>query len=156
TFLKRMCNRYGQPSEGSILEKVLKSPINLLSVIFSQIYFPGFSNGLKDTVTFLGFKWADENPSGLQSIACRHLWEGSHDALIKEKLIRYNEQDCEALNLVADTIQKFHISPTIGIRGQDEKSAIVHADSDQFPRRSKWRVFTSPVSNFEYINSAAQ
>ena len=47
-FLRRMCQRYGEPSVGSSLEKAIKSSINLLNVIFGKICFPTFSNGLKE------------------------------------------------------------------------------------------------------------
>src|SRR2546421_9075216 len=57
-FLKRMRQRYGAPPSGSPVAKALESPINLLSVIFGQIYFPTYSNGLKDIAGWLGFKWS--------------------------------------------------------------------------------------------------
>jgi predicted RecB family nuclease len=44
-FLKRMRQRYGAPPNGSLVAKALESPINLLSVIFGQIYLPTYSNG---------------------------------------------------------------------------------------------------------------
>ncbi|PYU36957.1 MAG: hypothetical protein DMG54_35315, partial [Acidobacteria bacterium] len=37
-FFKRMRQRYGAPPSGSRAEKALESPINILSVIFGQIY----------------------------------------------------------------------------------------------------------------------
>ena len=46
-FLKRMCDRYGGPPEDSAAAKAIASSINLLSVIFAQVYFPTYSNGLK-------------------------------------------------------------------------------------------------------------
>src|SRR2546423_2174618 len=59
-FLKRMRQRYGAPPSGSPVAKALESSINLLSVIFGQIYFPTYSNGLKDIAGWLGFKWSDQ------------------------------------------------------------------------------------------------
>jgi predicted RecB family nuclease len=64
-FLKRMRQRYGSPPNGSLAAKALESPINLLSVIFGQIYFPTYSNGLKDIAGWLGFKWSDQDVSGV-------------------------------------------------------------------------------------------
>ncbi|MDP2157918.1 MAG: TM0106 family RecB-like putative nuclease, partial [Nitrospirota bacterium] len=46
TFLKKMCNRYGGPPEDSALSKAIATSVNLLSVIYSQVYFPSYSNGL--------------------------------------------------------------------------------------------------------------
>jgi predicted RecB family nuclease len=59
-----MRQRYGAPPNGSRAAKALESPINLLSVIFGQIYFPTYSNGLKDIAGWLGFKWSDQDVSG--------------------------------------------------------------------------------------------
>ena len=59
TFLKRMCDRHGGPLEGSAVAKAIESAVNLLSVIFAQVYFPTFSNGLKEIAGHLGFAWSD-------------------------------------------------------------------------------------------------
>jgi predicted RecB family nuclease len=73
-FLKRMCERYGELIEGTAVQKSIKESLNLLTVTYAQIYFPGFSNGLKDTAGFLGFKWTDTDCTGLLSVAWRHIW----------------------------------------------------------------------------------
>src|SRR5207302_1889531 len=67
-FLKRMRQRYGAPPSASLVAKALESPINLLSDIFGQIYFPTYSNGLKDIAGWLGFRWSEQDVSGVQSI----------------------------------------------------------------------------------------
>jgi predicted RecB family nuclease len=56
-FLKQMCERHGGPPNGSGAAKALESSVNILSVIFGQIYFPTYSNGLKEITAWLGFKW---------------------------------------------------------------------------------------------------
>src|SRR5438046_1852529 len=103
-FLKRMRQRYGAPPNGSLAAKALESPINLLSVIFGQIYFPTYSNGLKDIAGWLGFKWSDQDVSGVQSIRWRDTWEQTKASLAKEKLIAYNLEDCAALELTARAV----------------------------------------------------
>jgi predicted RecB family nuclease len=79
TFFKRMCDRYGFPPEQSSAVRAIKTSVNLLSVIFAKIYFPTFSNGLKDIGHFLGVTWDSPVRSGLQSLAVRLDWEQSHD-----------------------------------------------------------------------------
>jgi predicted RecB family nuclease len=54
-FLKRMGERHGKPHEGSVAAKAIKAAVNLLSVIFAKVYFPTFSNGLKEIAGHLGF-----------------------------------------------------------------------------------------------------
>lgn len=152
-FLKRMRERYGEPSENTTSAIDIKNFVNVLSVMYAQIYFPTFSNGLKDVASFLGFKWADTDCSGILSIIWRHKWDDNKDLIAKEKLIRYNVQDCEALELITVTIQR------IGDRTKDvadNNIDIVQADSDKFFQKGKWRTFTSQFPSLEYINSAAR
>ncbi|MBU1208633.1 MAG: TM0106 family RecB-like putative nuclease [Proteobacteria bacterium] len=104
TFIKRMCSRYGNPPEGSRIAKAIGSMVNLVSVIFAQIYFPTFSNGLKEIAEHLGFSWSAPTVSGVQTIAWRHEWETSKEPTLKGALLSYNAQDCEALQLVTDKI----------------------------------------------------
>jgi hypothetical protein len=79
-FLKRMCKRHGGPPNGSVAAKALESPLNLLSVIFGQIYFPTYSNGLKEIAGWLGFRWSDRDSSGAQSILWRNDRPGRSEA----------------------------------------------------------------------------
>lgn len=116
TFIRKMSDRYGKPSEDSAAGKAIMSSVNLLSVIFARVYFPSYSNGLKETARFLGFEWADTLSSGLQSIVWRHQWEESRDSTIREKLIAYNADDCVALNVVAQSIGRL-TGPGVGVDG---------------------------------------
>src|SRR5215510_10858875 len=47
-FLKQMRDRYGGPHEASSAATTIQRAVNLLSFVFGRIYFPTFSNGLKD------------------------------------------------------------------------------------------------------------
>ena len=155
TFLRRMSERHGNPAERSRAATVLASPVNLLSVIFAQIYFPVSSNGLKDTAGFLGFTWANAGLSGLNSVAWQHRWEESLDGTTKGMLLTYNAQDCEALSLMTDTVGQ--LTGRLGAASPTQAGGadIVHADAEQFQHKSRWRAFTSPVTGFEKINVAA-
>lgn len=154
-FLKRMWDRYGGPPEHSAAAKAIASSTNLLSVIYARIYFPVHSNGLKEIARYLGFEWTDPSASGLQSIAWRSQWEVSRDPPLREKLIAYNADDCEALSLVARTIERL-LAPEIAT---DKTSApypeIVHAEALGKNLTSKWRAFKSPLVDLEHINEAA-
>ena len=154
-FLKQMCERYGGPFDGTVLEKVIKEPVNVLRTLYAQIYFPGFSNGLKDCASFLGFKWSDEDCVGLQSIYIHHLWEASHDKQLKEKLIRYNAEDCQALELLSQTIWKICSSGVEDSTDQNCEPEFIRLDSNKLNTRGKWKSFNSPVRTLEIINAAA-
>jgi predicted RecB family nuclease len=104
TFLKRMCDRYGLPLSEPVAASAVKAPINLLSVIFAQVYFPTPSNGLKDIGHFLGVKWNGPVTSGLQSVSCRLNWEQSSDPELKTALVAYNSEDCAALEILTNRL----------------------------------------------------
>lgn len=107
TFLKRMLKRYGEPLEGTGAVEAITSALNLVSLLFGQIYFPTYSNRLKDLGAYLGFRWSSTNPSGIQSIIWRMDWEQSRNSFAKQKLITYNSEDCHALDILAETLCVF-------------------------------------------------
>jgi hypothetical protein len=98
--LKRMGDRYGLPPVPSAVARALNKPVNLLSVIFAQVYFPALSNRLKDIGHYLGAKWDGPVTSGLQSIVHRREWEKSRAPDLKTALVAYNRDDCAALETV--------------------------------------------------------
>ncbi len=97
TFLKRMRLRYGVPSENKVGARAVERPTNLLSVIFAKVYFPTYSNSLKEIARFLGFNWSEAEASGSTAIIWRQQWERSGSHALMQKLITYNAEDCEAL-----------------------------------------------------------
>jgi len=103
-FLKRMSDRYGGQAEGSVTAKSLETTVNVLSVLFAQIYLPTYSNGLKDVAKNLGFQWSDPMASGARSVVVRRAWEQCRDSTDKEWLVRYNVEDCEALEVVTASL----------------------------------------------------
>ena len=105
-FLRRMSARYGGPPADSPAAKVLASAINILSVIFARVYFPAYTNGLKDVGTWLGFKWSGANASGAQAIIWRMSWQQSREPTAKQNLIVYNAEDCHALETLTNEIVK--------------------------------------------------
>jgi predicted RecB family nuclease len=76
-FLKRMSNRYGGYNEASATAKAIACTVNVLSVIYGHVYFPTYSNHLKDIASFLGARWEFADASGLKAIAWRHRWESN-------------------------------------------------------------------------------
>jgi len=86
------------------LKTIIDNSFNLLNVFAHNIYPPTYSNSLKEIARFLKFDWTDKEASGLQSTIWRYYWEIKQDAKLKEKLIRYNIEDCRALVKVKDWI----------------------------------------------------
>src|SRR5260370_42460508 len=76
--------------------------INVLGIIRTNVYFPVYSNGLKDIASILGATWGERIASGIECIARRLWWEQSMDSLIKEEIIDYNLHECLAVQLLVN------------------------------------------------------
>jgi predicted RecB family nuclease len=155
TFLKRMYDRYGGPPKDSIVDKAIASSVNLLSVIYARVYFPTYSNSLKEIARFLGFEWNNPLASGLQSIVWRSRWEASKDISLRAALIAYNSDDCDALSLVTHTLWRLLTVDIENAENSEATPEIVHAESLGKNLSSKWKAFKSPLAEMEHINQAA-
>ena len=71
--------------------------INVNTYIYGKVYFPVYSNRLKEIGKYLGSSWTSPHASGLQSLVWRSLWEATQEAVYREYLLTYNREDCEAL-----------------------------------------------------------
>jgi len=85
-------------------KEIEKRLVNINSAIFGKIYFPVFSNSLKEIGIYVGAAWTSEQACGLQSLAWRYRWEKSKDKNLLRILINYNQEDCQALKLLVDKI----------------------------------------------------
>ncbi len=151
TFINRMHKKYGKSNHNKIVETILANAVNCLTVLYGRCYFPTYSNGLKDIGYHLGYKWVEEGAIGLQSLVWRQKWE-TGDLEAKKKLIRYNLDDCFALEQVVNEL--------LSIATSEEK------DDDNVMQRYVrvgeieagkdysyyFKVFRSPIDNFEKIN----
>jgi len=100
--LRAMHKKYG--GDKILIERVLSSCANVLSMIYGQIYFPIYSNDLKSLASYLDFKWSAKNPSGLKAITWRCQWEITQNDKYRKKLLKYNHEDCLALRHVMEAI----------------------------------------------------
>jgi predicted RecB family nuclease len=155
TFLKKMFARYGGSSGGSVVATAIEQAVNLLSLVFAHIYFPTFSNGLKDIAGYLGFRWSGSPSSGLEAIVWRHRWEALRDPSLKQALYDYNRQDCEALALVASRVTDLHRA--VSANCTSVHSSVILASEikreSPFPFRFGRNAFAFP--ELEIINRAA-
>jgi predicted RecB family nuclease len=107
--LRSVAKKYGGVLKQEF-PKIEKRMINLLSYLRTYVYPPTYSNGLKELAGFLGFKWAEQKASGLQSLEWRKQWENTHEDIWKEKLLQYNQDDCKALEIVNKWFQQLAIN----------------------------------------------
>jgi predicted RecB family nuclease len=150
-FLKRMCERHGHPPEGSQVAAAIYHPINLLSFIYAQVYFPTYSNGLKEIAGYLGFQWRGSVLSGTDSIVWRYRWEASKDPELAQALIDYNREDCEALEFLTTRLANLHQVASDSKAPQQE--VVLTSDMESTYRLFKRVQFSLP--DMETINNAA-
>ena len=75
--------------------------------------------------------------------------------MIREKLITYNANDCEALSLVVRTLNRIS-QPEIATDSTNvTELEIIHSETLGKNLTSKWRPFKSPLANLELVNNAA-
>src|SRR5437667_2641163 len=71
TFLRRMRERHVEPLPNSVATTTIEAAVNLLSVVFAQVYFPCRSNSVKEIAGHLGFRWSDSTATGIRTIVWR-------------------------------------------------------------------------------------
>ena len=96
----KLGERFGTPTK-TIIERLL----NVNTCIYGKIYFPVYSNSLKDICNYLGLSWSSPNASGLQSIVWRHEYDQSKDNSYRELLQTYNLEDCLNLKGLTDHLR---------------------------------------------------
>jgi len=70
-FLKRMKERYIlAPGDVEFVGRLIETSVNLVGCIYGKIYFPTFSNGLKEVGRYLGFEWTCSRASGAAAPCC--------------------------------------------------------------------------------------
>jgi hypothetical protein len=138
-----------------LVERLLARAVNVLSAIHASVYFPTFSNGLKDVGRYLGCSWTEGNASGLQSLVWRARWEQKREQCWKDKLVTYNAEDCAALKKVTEVIQL--VGKSAQRRGEGPTDtpqglAIVWAEDIIPSSRHQWCRPKFALQDFDHVN----
>jgi hypothetical protein len=148
------------PDRRERIDRILADSINVLAVIHAHVYFPVYSNSLKEVASFLGYQWSDADASGLLSMMWREMWELSHDPSLQERLIRYNREDCLALKHVCNFVRSAVIRAT-GPELPDPHmpgGPTVAATKDILRRTRKWVEYKRPtfaLDEFAHASNSA-
>jgi hypothetical protein len=154
-FIRRMLAKSGQ---SELKQRLLSRLVNVLSVVHSHVYFPTFSNGLKDVAGYLGFRWTELGASGTQSIVWRRRWEETKAEELKEILTVYNLEDCVALQLVTNALHLICTSqPTLESQPQQVQGRPVSRVEEIDPSlsRREWCTANFAVPDFDFVNERA-
>ncbi len=149
TFLRQMKKRYPDPERTALLDQLIASAVNLISTIHARVYFPTYSNGLKDVARYLGFSWSEPTASGLVALAWRREWEHSQRPDLKQMLVTYNADDCAAAQIVAEALSALSQSAAVGNPDVVDVTTLKH----EYPQRIGNIEFALPA--FRRINEAA-
>ena len=132
-FLKEMKQRYG--GDLKALSAIETSTVNVLSSIYSRVYYPAYGNDLKSIASCLGFAWSTPNASGVQAIAWRYEWEATFHEDTKQRLLTYNSEDCAALENVVRSLYSVNIGGPQPISGVPRPVASVDDIKEQSHRK---------------------
>ena len=103
--LTKLGNRYETKIDG-----LINRLVNVNKHIYGKVYFPVYSNRLKEIGAFIGASWTFPNASGLQSLVWRQHWDETYNIEYKDVLLTYNQEDCQALKLLTNECSKIKCS----------------------------------------------
>jgi predicted RecB family nuclease len=152
-FLKLMKERWKLVADDNeFVDRIVNGSLNLLAVIYGKIYFPTYSNGLKEIARWLGFEWTWPSASGSGAMLLRRSWELTSDDGLRRELTRYNIEDCRATALLTDAL--------VHVCGKSEsgfgtKLDTVDVGSLEVAFQRTFGKFPSALPEFEKINGAA-
>jgi predicted RecB family nuclease len=149
-FFREMRARYLDVAESDWLDSLIGSAVNLVSILYGRVYFPTYSNGLKEIAPYLGFGWSEPAASGLAASYWRRQWEVSQEPQLKEKLLIYNSEDCAAAQTVAGALAALSQSLPVGAADSVDATTLKR----NFPKRFGKIDFALP--EFQQIHAAAQ
>ncbi|MGB6686715.1 MAG: TM0106 family RecB-like putative nuclease [Terracidiphilus sp.] len=149
-FFREMKTRYPGTAESNWLDSLIGSAVDLVSLLYGRVYFPAYSNGLKEIARHLGFRWSEPEASGLAALYWRRQWEASQAPHLKEKLLIYNSEDCAAAQTVAGALSALSRSLPAGATDFVDATTLKREYPKQFGKID----FALP--EFEQIHAAAQ
>jgi predicted RecB family nuclease len=156
TAFKKMQERV-QPERRAMIQAVVAKLVNVLSVVHRHVYFPTYSNGLKDIAKLIGHAWTDATGSGIQSICWRNTWERTREPSVKERLVTYNREDCMALRRIFEFMQCAETMKP-GAETQDSSLPSIMPTSSLPKPRQKWPTYgraTFSLSDLERASECA-
>ena len=153
-FLRRMIRVSGQ---ADLANQLLARLLNVLSVVRQHIYFPTYSNALKEIGGYLGVHWTHPGASGLQSIVWRRRWEQTGSADLKEQLTAYNMEDCAALRKVTECLFAVCQSRPTAAEPSTYDGRPISGIQDSVPRfrRPDFSKVDFAIADFAFVNDRA-
>lgn len=112
TWWRKLQQRYPSVVTTDEIEAMFEPPqaIDLYTdVVQKCTEWPTRDHSIKTLASYLGFKWRDTSPSGADSIEWYHRWVETGDPAIRERILKYNEDDCVATRVLLDGIRNLSV-----------------------------------------------
>jgi predicted RecB family nuclease len=155
-FIRRMRKR---AKRKKLVDRILDTLVNVLAVIYPHIYFPTYSNSLKEIGRYLGCTWSAADASGIQSIVWRTRWEARGGEQWRQKLTRYNLDDCTVLQTVTALLRsisaKANTEAGAPIEEGDSPPIAFVKDIEKLTDYYKWGRVNFVHPEYEYVNNCA-
>jgi predicted RecB family nuclease len=154
-YLRRMRAKSGSKK---LIDRLLEGSVNVLRAIYGKVYFPVYSNGLKDVAAALGFSWSDQDASGIMSLVWRRRWERGDGEEFKVKLLRYNLEDCAALKRVTEVVGGIvaaYGEPNQGTAGGSAAGVPWSKATVSLPDYRKWSRVRFACPDYDFINKCS-
>jgi predicted RecB family nuclease len=152
-FIRRMRAKVRRKK---LVDKILGSLVNILSLIYAHFYFPTYSNGLKAIGRYLGCIWTAPDASAAQSIAWRVWWARTRDDAWKAKLVAYNLEDCTALRKVVDVLQKVSADMVTSLGNAEPESNVLPVsrvrDLETLAHPRNWNANRFVDPDYRFVN----
>lgn len=101
---RRLSQRYGISI--ALDNKFKNNTIDLHLSLLDAVILPLYFYSLKDVAKYLGFKWQAEDAGGAESVVWYNDWLETEDKKIKDKIIKYNEDDVRATLFLKEWLEK--------------------------------------------------
>jgi uncharacterized protein len=114
TEYRKLAGKYPDVAGPEEIEALFSQPRAL--DLYSDVVRPGsewptHDFSIKSLAKHCGFSWRDVDPSGASSIEWFDQWAKTGDPRLRQRLLDYNEDDCLAMRVVWDAMQRLPVRP---------------------------------------------
>lgn len=112
TQYRKLAGKYPDVAAPEEIDALFMTPRALdlyCDVVRPASEWPTHDFSIKSLAKHCGFSWRDVDPSGASSIEWFDQWAKTGDPRLRQRLLDYNEDDCRAMRVVWDYMQKLPV-----------------------------------------------
>lgn len=147
-FASEMCRRYGAAES----MKAFDSMTDLYELVRGHVYFPAYSNRLKDIMSPESAQPPEAIGNGAQSIYWRLGWEATKDLATKEELLAYNRRDCYKLRELMERLRRIEVGDAVTCTSVEDADTLRVTKSYRFGSKHFAMPEFAQVTRAAYFN----